>query len=103
MIQILILVQVFINFYYKVNKPWTILHNKNIQGLHVAKGTYGAERVNFEFVRATTLTDDLMCIFYYSYLTCSFYKRKAETTRTSHHRPLTIRFNSERVKIVIIL
>jgi hypothetical protein len=37
-----------------------------------------------------------MCIFYYSYLTCSFYKRKAETarttrtTRTSHHRPLTI-------------
>jgi len=31
------------------------------------------------------------------------YKRKAGNARTSNYRPLTIRFNSERVKIVIIL
>jgi len=35
-----------------------ILNNKNIQGLPVATGTCGAERVNYGFVRATTLTDE---------------------------------------------
>jgi len=34
------------------------VNNKNIQGLPVATGTCGAERVNYGFVRATTLTDE---------------------------------------------
>jgi hypothetical protein len=36
--------------------------NKNIQGLPVAKGTCSAERVNYEFVKATTLTDEFLCV-----------------------------------------
>jgi len=34
-----------------------LLNKKNIQGLPVAKGTCGAERINYDFVKATTLTD----------------------------------------------
>jgi hypothetical protein len=33
-----------------------ILNNKNIQGLPVTK------RVNYGFVRATTLTDEFLCV-----------------------------------------
>jgi len=39
-----------------------ILNNKNIQGLPVATGTCGADRVNYKFVRAITLTDEFLCV-----------------------------------------
>jgi hypothetical protein len=37
--------------------PQVPVTTKNIQGLPVAKGTCGAEHVNYDFVKATTLTD----------------------------------------------